>query len=46
MLGHVLHPYFEQIAENAQHAREAAQAMADVRTSPPMPLPPARPSYP
>jgi DNA-binding transcriptional LysR family regulator len=46
MLGHVIHPYLDQIAENAQHAREAAQAMADVRTSPAMPLPPARPSYP
>jgi hypothetical protein len=33
-------------AENADHAREAAQAMADVRRSPSMPLPPARPSYP
>jgi LysR family hydrogen peroxide-inducible transcriptional activator len=46
MLGHVIHPYLDQIAENAQHAREAAQAMADVRTSPSMPLPPARRSYP
>ena len=45
MLGHVIHPYLDQIAENAQHAREAAQAMADVRTSPSMPLPPTRPSY-
>jgi LysR family hydrogen peroxide-inducible transcriptional activator len=45
MLGHVVHPYLDQIAENAQHAREAAQAMADVRTSPSMPLPPASPSY-
>jgi LysR family hydrogen peroxide-inducible transcriptional activator len=46
MLGHAIHPYLDQIAENAKHAREAAQAMADVRTSPSMPLPPARPSYP
>jgi len=46
MLGHAIHPYLDRIAENAQHAREAAQAMADVRTSPPMPLPPVRPSYP
>ena len=34
MLGHVIHPYLDQIGENVQHAREAAQAMADVRTSP------------
>jgi DNA-binding transcriptional LysR family regulator len=46
MARHVIHPYLDQIADNAQHAREAAQAMADVRASPSMPLPPARPSYP
>jgi LysR family hydrogen peroxide-inducible transcriptional activator len=46
VLGHAIHPYLDRIAENAAHAREAAQAMADVQTSPPMPLPSARPTYP
>ena len=46
VLGHAIHPYLDRIAENADHAREAAQAMADVRRSPSMPLPPTRPSYP
>ena len=46
VLGHAVRPYLDRIAENAAHAREAAQAMADVRTSPPMPLPSARPTYP
>src|SRR5262249_54208489 len=44
--GHAIPPYPDRIAENANQAREAGQAMADVRTSPPMPLPPARPSCP
>ena len=30
MLGHVVHPYLDRIAQNAEHAREAAQALADV----------------
>jgi DNA-binding transcriptional LysR family regulator len=30
-LGHAVHPYLDQIAQNAGRAREAAQAMADVR---------------
>jgi DNA-binding transcriptional LysR family regulator len=38
VLGHAVHPYFDRIAENAAHAREAAQAMADVRRSLSMPL--------
>jgi hypothetical protein len=42
MLGHAVHPYFDRIAQNADHAREAAQAMADVRRSSPMPLQPSR----
>jgi LysR family hydrogen peroxide-inducible transcriptional activator len=46
VLGHAIHPYLDRIAENAAHARKAAQAMADVRTSPLMPLPSARPTYP
>jgi hypothetical protein len=46
VLGDAVHPYLDRIAENAANAREAAQAMADVRRSPSMPLPPARPSYP
>ena len=40
-LGDAVHPYFDRIAENAAHAREAAQAMADVRRSVSMPLPPS-----
>jgi len=42
VLGHAVHPYLDRIAENADHAREAAQAMADVRRSPSMPLQPSR----
>jgi LysR family hydrogen peroxide-inducible transcriptional activator len=38
-LGDAVHPYFDRIAENAAHARQAAEAMADVRTSTSMPLP-------
>jgi hypothetical protein len=38
VLGDAVHPYFDRIAENAAHAREAAQAMADVRRSLSMPL--------
>ena len=30
-LGHAVHPYLDHIAQNADRAREAAQAMADVR---------------
>ena len=41
-LGHAVHPYLDRIAENAAHAREAAEAMADVRRSPAMPLLPSR----
>ena len=46
VLGHAVHPYFDRIAQNADHAREAAQAVADVRRSTSMPLPPSRLSYP
>jgi LysR family transcriptional regulator, hydrogen peroxide-inducible genes activator len=28
-LGHAIHPYLQRIAENADHARGAAQALAD-----------------
>jgi len=42
VLGHAVHPYFDRIAQNVDHAREAAQAMADVRRSPSMPLLPSR----
>jgi DNA-binding transcriptional LysR family regulator len=42
VLGQAVQPYFDRIAQNADHAREAAQAMADVRRSPPMPLQPSR----
>ena len=31
VLGHAVYPYFQRIAENADHARGAAQALADVR---------------
>src|SRR5262249_421415 len=40
-LGHAVHPYLDRIAENADHARQAAEVMADVRRSPPIPLPPS-----
>jgi DNA-binding transcriptional LysR family regulator len=30
-LGHAIHPYLQRIAENADHARGAAQALADMR---------------
>jgi DNA-binding transcriptional LysR family regulator len=46
VLGHAVRPYLDRIAENAAHAREAAQAMADVQRSLSMPLPPAPPSCP
>jgi LysR family transcriptional regulator, hydrogen peroxide-inducible genes activator len=39
VLGQAVHPYLDRIAENAARAREAAQAMADVRRSLSMPLP-------
>jgi len=41
VLGHSLRPYFDRIAQNADQAREAAQAMADVGWSTSMPLPPS-----
>ena len=41
VLGHAVHPYLDRIAQNADHARQAAEAMADVRTSTSMPLPPS-----
>src|SRR5260370_21501828 len=31
VLGHAVHPYLDRIAQNANHAREAAQALAAVR---------------
>jgi LysR family transcriptional regulator, hydrogen peroxide-inducible genes activator len=31
VLGHAVQPYLDHIAQNANHAREAAQALADVR---------------
>jgi len=31
VLGHAVHPYLQRVAENADHARDAAQAIADVR---------------
>lgn len=30
VLGHAIHPYLDRIAQNAEHAREAAQALAEV----------------
>ena len=39
VLGHAVHPYFDRIAQNVDQARGAAEAMANVRRSPPMPLP-------
>src|SRR5499427_7846617 len=41
VLGHAVHLHFDRIAQNADHARQAAEAMADVRRSPPIPLPPS-----
>jgi DNA-binding transcriptional LysR family regulator len=41
VLGDAVHPYLDRIAQNAHHAREAAQAMADVRRSTFMPLQPS-----
>jgi DNA-binding transcriptional LysR family regulator len=41
VLGLALHPYFDRIAQNADHARQAAEAMADVRRSTSMPLSPS-----
>ena len=46
VLGHAVHPYLDRIAQNVDQAREAAQAMADVRRSTFMPLPPSRLSSP
>jgi len=31
VLGHAVQPYLHRVAENADHARHAAQAIADVR---------------
>jgi LysR family transcriptional regulator, hydrogen peroxide-inducible genes activator len=31
VLGHAVHPYLDRIAQNVDHARDAAQALADVR---------------
>jgi LysR family hydrogen peroxide-inducible transcriptional activator len=31
VLGHAVHPYLQRIAENAEHARDAAQTLANVR---------------
>jgi LysR family transcriptional regulator, hydrogen peroxide-inducible genes activator len=31
VLGHAIHPYLDRIAQNVDHARDAAQALADVR---------------
>ena len=39
VLGDAVHPYLDRIAENADHARQAAEATTDVRRSPSMPLP-------
>src|SRR5262249_16483926 len=41
VLGHAVHPYLDRIAQNADHARQAAQAMVDVRRSTFMPLQPS-----
>ena len=41
VLGDAVHPYLDRIAQNAHHAREAAQSMADVRRSTSMPLQPS-----
>ena len=46
VLGDAIHPYFDRIAQSADQARQAAQAMADVRRSTSMTLPPARLSCP
>jgi DNA-binding transcriptional LysR family regulator len=34
-LGQAVHPYFERIAENAEHVREAAQALMNARAPQP-----------
>ena len=41
VLGHAVHSHFDRIAQNVDQAREAAQAMADVRRSLSMPLQPS-----
>ena len=41
VLGDAVRPYLGRIAQNADHARQAAQAMADVRRSTFMPLQPS-----
>jgi DNA-binding transcriptional LysR family regulator len=41
VLGGAVHPYLDRIAQNADHARQAAEAMADVRRSTSMPLSPS-----
>ena len=40
VLGDAVHPYFDRIAQNVDHAREAAQSMA-VQWSTSMPLSPS-----
>ncbi len=32
-LGHAMHPYLKSIAQNANHARETARALTNVRTA-------------
>jgi len=39
VLGHAIHPYLDRITQNAEHAREAAQALADVRPANSEPAP-------
>jgi len=41
VLGDAVHPYFDRIAQNVDQAREAAEAMADVRRSLSMPVQPS-----
>ena len=41
VLGHAVQPYFDLIAQNADHAGEVAQSMANVQWSTSMPLPPS-----
>src|SRR5262249_41945671 len=37
VLGDAVHPYLDRIAQNADHARHAAEATGDGRTPPPLP---------
>jgi DNA-binding transcriptional LysR family regulator len=34
-LGQAIHPYLERIAENAEHVRDAVQALTNARAAPP-----------